>query len=68
MFNLDGLLPFILICGLGLGLLVIGIPAYLLGCHHGKLEVYDDALKHKVLDIRYDSQYGTKQYIWKEIK
>ena len=65
MFDLNGVFSALICIGVLLGLLFLGIPAYFIGKHYGRQEVYNEAIQHKVLDIRYDPNSGDKLVIWK---
>ena len=68
MFDFNGLLGVLLCMGIIIGVLVFGIPAYFIGKnigkHIGKQEAYTEAIQHKVLDIKYNTINGEKQFIW----
>jgi hypothetical protein len=60
----ESMVTIIFIMGLLVGVLVIGVPGYFIGMYYGKSVVYKEAIDRGVLEVRYNSVSGEKEYIW----
>ena len=60
---LDGFAPRILIVGI-INAVIIGIPVMYIGIKIGENTAYADAIQHKVLEVKYNSSTGDKEFHW----